>query len=308
MLKAKLQILLALFLEADALLEWPGQYTYQREDPASGQMLTCDRCPPGEYLVQHCTATHKSQCAPCPEKHYTQYWNYISKCQYCNVFCKENQHVKEECNRFQNRVCECDEGYYWDHEFCIKHMVCPPGYGVKHKGTPHTNTVCEKCPPGYFSSVSSSQEACEKHTDCKSQLQILNGTTWHDNLCISCENLRSTGVLSQYEDILSEFLARQNLDHKKLVKLGRTLLKEQGENVVYREQQHDSPKELIRSYVKNWSALQTAHRLIPDELISKLEEANLHAVARRLKRKFLKIRLDETLKLSYCLNAGTDRN
>ncbi|KAG2467494.1 TR11B factor, partial [Polypterus senegalus] len=245
----QLQILLALFLEADALLEWPGQYTYQREDPASGQMLTCDRCPPGEYLVQHCTATHKSQCAPCPEKHYTQYWNYISKCQYCNVFCKENQHVKEECNRFQNRVCECDEGYYWDHEFCIKHMVCPPGYGVKHKG-----------------------------------------------------------VLSQYEDILSEFLARQNLDHKKLVKLGRTLLKEQGENVVYREQQHDSPKELIRSYVKNWSALQTAHRLIPDELISKLEEANLHAVARRLKRKFLKIRLDETLKLSYCLNAGTDRN
>ncbi|MGH0137704.1 UNVERIFIED_CONTAM: hypothetical protein FKN15_040745, partial [Acipenser sinensis] len=249
--------------------------TYLHQDPVTGQTLTCNRCPPGQHLQNHCTATHQTICAPCSENYYTQYWNYIEKCQYCNNFCKENQFVKKECspfhNRvcecrkgyywhfefcikhsecppeygvkveenyytqywnyiekcqycnnfckenqfvkkecspFHNRVCECRKGYYWHFEFCIKHSECPPEYGVKVEGTPHKDTVCEKCPPGWFSSVSSKHEKCLKHTDCESLnlIQIISGTGWHDNLCSSCTDPKATGTFLFKSTYASFFL------------------------------------------------------------------------------------------------------
>lgn len=95
----------------------------------------CDKCPPGTFLKQHCTARQKTVCAPCPNHYYTDKWHTSDECLYCTTVCKELQYVKQECSRTHNRVCECEEGRYLEVEFCLKHRSCPPGFGVLHAGT-----------------------------------------------------------------------------------------------------------------------------------------------------------------------------
>ncbi|MBN3306085.1 TR11B factor, partial [Amia calva] len=170
--------------------------TYQHQDPVTGKMLSCDHCPPGTHLHSHCTATRQTVCAPCPASHYTQYWNYLYSCQYCNNFCNENQFVKKECSALHNRICECREGYFWDSEFCLKHTECPSGYGIKVKGTAYKDTLCEKCPSGYFSSKTLGHLSCVKHTNCTTLglKQVLQGTAWHNSLCVPCNDLEAQGT------------------------------------------------------------------------------------------------------------------
>ncbi|KAJ8395282.1 hypothetical protein AAFF_G00034840 [Aldrovandia affinis] len=124
--------------------------TYQHFDSVTGRGLTCNRCPPGSYMRQHCTANQQTKCVPCPSNHFTQYWNYVTKCLYCS-YCADDQIVKKECSPLHDRECECKEGYYWDSHFCLKHTECPSGYGIKQKGTAHKNNECEKCPHGSHS-------------------------------------------------------------------------------------------------------------------------------------------------------------
>lgn len=74
-------------------------------------------------------------CAPCADNYYTDAWHTSDECLYCKTACKELQHVKQECSRTHNRVCECEEGRYLEVEFCLKHRSCPPGSGVVQAGT-----------------------------------------------------------------------------------------------------------------------------------------------------------------------------
>lgn len=122
---------LLLFL---AELGCSAQPTYQWKDVVTREKLICQQCPPGTFVAQHCTRDRQTLCAPCPDLHYTQYWNYLEKCRYCNVICGEKQVEVQQCNSTHNRVCQCQEGYYSEMEFCIKHSECPPGSGVKELG------------------------------------------------------------------------------------------------------------------------------------------------------------------------------
>ncbi|XP_010152852.1 PREDICTED: tumor necrosis factor receptor superfamily member 6B-like, partial [Eurypyga helias] len=99
--------------------------TYQWKDAASNEVITCHQCPPGTFVARHCTQKTETVCDPCPELHYTQYWNYLEKCRYCNVICGEKQVEVQQCNATHNRVCQCQEGYYSEMEFCIRHSGCP---------------------------------------------------------------------------------------------------------------------------------------------------------------------------------------
>lgn len=100
----------------------------------TGEVLTCNKCPPGTHMKEHCTATTHTQCAPCRADHFTELWNYLPRCLYCSTMCTENQEVEEECSPVSDRVCRCKEGFYWNNDFCATHAECAPGYGVQTKG------------------------------------------------------------------------------------------------------------------------------------------------------------------------------
>ncbi|XP_068019327.1 tumor necrosis factor receptor superfamily member 11B [Melanerpes formicivorus] len=161
----------------------PPKYTHY--DPGTSRQLLCDQCPPGSYVKKHCTASSPTQCAPCPDQYYAEEWNSNDECQYCSTVCKELQFVKQECTSRQNRLCECVEGRYLELEFCLKHTECPPGFGVAQPGTPESDTVCKRCPEGFFSNETSSKAACLKHRNCSALgLKIaLKGNTVRDNIC-----------------------------------------------------------------------------------------------------------------------------
>uniref|UniRef100_A0A671S981 Death domain-containing protein n=1 Tax=Sinocyclocheilus anshuiensis TaxID=1608454 RepID=A0A671S981_9TELE len=139
--------------------------------------------PPGSHMSKHCTATEDTTCSPCPdsEDHFTQFWNYLPKLLYC------------KCSATNNRVCQCKEGYFWQANFCIKHSNV---FNV-FRGTLHSDTKYERCARGTFSAVTSSTSPCVKHTECKSMdlHAVLRGTSWHDNIYSTCENLQNSVLI-----------------------------------------------------------------------------------------------------------------
>jgi hypothetical protein len=52
-------------------------------------------------------------------------------------------------------------------------------------GTPERNTVCKRCPDGFFSNETSSKAPCRKHTNCSvfGLLLTKKGNATHDNIC-----------------------------------------------------------------------------------------------------------------------------
>ncbi|XP_055967057.1 tumor necrosis factor receptor superfamily member 11B [Sorex fumeus] len=185
----------------DISVKWTTQETippkYLHYDPETSKQLMCDQCPPGTFLKQHCTASQKTVCVSCQAHHYTDRWHISEECLYCSPVCKELQHVKQECNATHNRVCECEEGRYLELEFCLKHRSCPPGSGVLHPGTPERNTVCKRCPYGFFSNETSAKAPCRRHTNCSAfGLRLTQkGNATHDNICSeSSESTKRCGI------------------------------------------------------------------------------------------------------------------
>ncbi|XP_059909810.1 tumor necrosis factor receptor superfamily member 11B-like isoform X2 [Gadus macrocephalus] len=158
---------------------------YQHRDPVTSELLLCDQCPPGTAVKQHCTPDGPTLCRPCPERHYAEHWHWRDTCQYCTSVCKERQLVKQQCNSTHDQLCECAPGFHLEVEFCIIHNTCPIGYGVAAAGTPESDTVCERCPQGSFSSVGSPTEACRPHKNCSALgLKLLRaGTPSSNTLC-----------------------------------------------------------------------------------------------------------------------------
>ncbi|XP_063736409.1 tumor necrosis factor receptor superfamily member 11B-like isoform X2 [Eleginops maclovinus] len=158
---------------------------YQYRDPVTTDILLCDQCPPGTAVKQHCSAATPTECQVCPERHFAENWHWGDTCQYCTSVCKERQLVKQQCNSTHDQLCDCAPGFHLVVEFCITHSSCPPGYGVTALGTPVSDTTCESCPPGHFSSRDSSTEPCQPHKNCSDfGLKTLRwGTSTSDSLC-----------------------------------------------------------------------------------------------------------------------------
>lgn len=117
-----------LLVSADAVVV--ENLTLEYEDPDTGDALLCALCPPGTYVASPCTRTLDTVCLPCPQEHFTQFWNFLPKCLYCSV-CEGDRVVREQCSAASNRVCECRDGYYGEDGFCVPHSRCPPGKGAK---------------------------------------------------------------------------------------------------------------------------------------------------------------------------------
>uniref|UniRef100_G3NU53 TNFR-Cys domain-containing protein n=1 Tax=Gasterosteus aculeatus aculeatus TaxID=481459 RepID=G3NU53_GASAC len=173
--------------------------TFEHQDAFTGNVLICDKCPPGTHITEYCTATTPTVCAPCRRHHFTELWNYLPKCLYCSNFCTENQEVETECTVTSNRVCRCKDGSYLTGDSCVRHKECGPGRGVLTKGTLQRNTVCERCSGGYFSTSLSALESCVKHQECASgQIELLRGSVHQDTVCGSCEDLANVETLRTF--------------------------------------------------------------------------------------------------------------
>ncbi|KAI4811558.1 hypothetical protein KUCAC02_014439 [Chaenocephalus aceratus] len=184
--------------------------TFNHRDPSTRETLICDKCPPGTHMTAYCTPTTPTVCAPCRSRHFTELWNYLPRCLYCNNYCMENQEVETECTATTNRVCRCKQGFYMTNEFCWTHSKCGPGNGVKTQGTSQIDTVCEQCSDGYFSKSSSALESCVKHQECASgQISLLPVSNNHDTLCGSCEYLSNGG--ETLRTFVSGFFSRQRM-------------------------------------------------------------------------------------------------
>ncbi|XP_036604199.1 tumor necrosis factor receptor superfamily member 6B [Trichosurus vulpecula] len=202
--------------------------TYSWRDAETQEWLLCDQCPPGTFVKHHCSYRSRTVCQPCPSLHYTQYWNYLEKCRYCNVFCGEHEEEAQACNATHNRACRCQLGYYAHADFCIEHSACPPGSGVVTLGTPNQNTQCQPCPKGTFSDNSSSTEKCQPHRNCTTLGMFLNvpGTSFHDAICTRCAGFLSSTPEpgdKECEQAVIDFVAFQNISLKRLMRLQQAL-------------------------------------------------------------------------------------
>uniref|UniRef100_A0A671S977 Death domain-containing protein n=1 Tax=Sinocyclocheilus anshuiensis TaxID=1608454 RepID=A0A671S977_9TELE len=142
--------------------------------------------PPGSHMSKHCTATEDTTCSPCPdsEDHFTQFWNYLPKLLYCKFASVKKAIFGKPTSASSTRSVHMDTE--WD----FRHF-----WGII--GTLHSDTKYERCARGTFSAVTSSTSPCVKHTECKSMdlHAVLRGTSWHDNIYSTCENLQNSVLI-----------------------------------------------------------------------------------------------------------------
>ncbi|PNJ09085.1 TNFRSF21 isoform 2 [Pongo abelii] len=159
--------------------------TYRHVDRATGQVLTCDKCPAGTYVSEHCTNTSLRVCSSCPVGTFTRHENGIEKCHDCSQPCPWPMVEKLPCAALTDRECTCPPGMFQSNATCAHHTVCPVGWGVRKKGTETEDVRCKQCARGTFSDVPSSVMKCKAYTDCLSQnlVVIKPGTKETDNVC-----------------------------------------------------------------------------------------------------------------------------
>ncbi|XP_064132221.1 tumor necrosis factor receptor superfamily member 5 isoform X1 [Loxodonta africana] len=149
----------------------------------------CDLCPPGKKLVNHCTEDTNTECQPC---HAGEFLDTLNTERWCHQhkYCDPNLglRVEREGTLETDATCTCREGLHCTShtcDSCAPHSSCPPGFGVKHIATGVSDTVCQPCPVGFFSNVSSAFEKCHPWTSCKTkdQAELKAGTNMTDVLC-----------------------------------------------------------------------------------------------------------------------------
>uniref|UniRef100_A0A6I8N0E0 Tumor necrosis factor receptor superfamily member 21 n=1 Tax=Ornithorhynchus anatinus TaxID=9258 RepID=A0A6I8N0E0_ORNAN len=159
--------------------------TYQHVDRATGHVLTCDKCPAGTFVSEHCTNSSLRVCSSCPPGTFTRHENGIEKCHDCTKPCEVPMVEKTPCSALNDRVCACPPGMFLANDTCVPHSVCPTGWGVRKKGTETEDVRCRPCGRGTFSDVPSSVMRCRAHTDCRGRnlTVVAAGTKEKDSIC-----------------------------------------------------------------------------------------------------------------------------
>ncbi|XP_004636178.1 tumor necrosis factor receptor superfamily member 5 [Octodon degus] len=151
--------------------------------------VCCDKCPPGEKLVDECTEFKATQCVRCQQGEFLDTWNRERHCR-VHRYCDPNLglQVQKEGTLEADTTCVCEEGRHCTNdacEHCDLHTSCGLGFGVKELGTGASDTICEPCPDGFFSNVSSASEKCHPWTSCERKylVALQAGTSTSDAVC-----------------------------------------------------------------------------------------------------------------------------
>ncbi|XP_061486205.1 tumor necrosis factor receptor superfamily member 6B [Rhineura floridana] len=272
------------------------QPTYKRQDHRTGETLVCHQCPPGMHLYRECTKDTLTICKPCPDLHYTRYWNYLNRCLYCNIFCNSLEEESQACNGTHNRACQCKAGYYSDSDFCIKHSNCPLGTGVTQLGNPQEDTKCAPCPQGTFSCSFSSTDPCQSHQNCSAQGLEVNvpGNQFHDTICTPCKLKKANDTSDRADDMsgnrddcqeaVIDFVPYQVGSHRRLQRLKRILsgvLPANGSN-------KKSPAELQVELHTYLIQLKNTHgkEFVVRKLLGALKRMKLQHVQQKIQKRF----------------------
>ncbi|XP_055401138.1 tumor necrosis factor receptor superfamily member 5 isoform X1 [Bubalus kerabau] len=163
--------------------------------------LCCDLCPPGQKLVNDCTEVSKTECQSCGKGEFLSTWNrekYCHEHRYCNP--NLGLRIQSEGTLNTDTTCVCVEGQHCTShtcERCTPHSLCLPGFGVKQIATGVLDTICEPCPVGFFSNVSSAFEKCHRWTSCerKGLVEQHVGTNKTDVVCGFQSRMRTLVVI-----------------------------------------------------------------------------------------------------------------
>ncbi|XP_032119444.1 tumor necrosis factor receptor superfamily member 5 isoform X1 [Sapajus apella] len=156
----------------------------------------CTLCQPGQKLVNDCTEFTETQCLPCGKGEFLDTWNRETHC-HQHKYCDPNLglRVQQEGTSVTDNICVCKEGRHCTSkacESCVLHHSCSPGFGVKQIATGVSDTICEPCPVGSFSNVSSAFEKCRPWTRCETKglAEQQAGTDKTDAVCGPQNRLR----------------------------------------------------------------------------------------------------------------------
>ncbi|XP_032275796.1 tumor necrosis factor receptor superfamily member 5 isoform X3 [Phoca vitulina] len=165
------------------------EHTACREKQYLINSQCCNLCPPGEKLVNDCTETINTECTRCKTGEFLGTWNSERHC-HQHKYCDPNLglRVQREGTSETDTTCTCNEGLHCASntcESCTLHSPCPPGLGVKWIATGVSDTICDPCPVGFFSNVSSALEKCHPWTSCETKglMEIQAGTNKTDAVC-----------------------------------------------------------------------------------------------------------------------------
>uniref|UniRef100_A0A3B1JNF9 TNFR-Cys domain-containing protein n=1 Tax=Astyanax mexicanus TaxID=7994 RepID=A0A3B1JNF9_ASTMX len=95
--------------------------------------------------------------------------------------------ARPDCDR-EELSAPCRDGFYTEFwNYVPECLPCDPCEVNQEEIRPCTrfhNRVCQ-CKPGYF---------CKKHTVCSLGKLVISGTNWHDNICVTCDNITTQGM------------------------------------------------------------------------------------------------------------------
>ncbi|PNJ85973.1 tumor necrosis factor receptor superfamily member 5 isoform X3 [Pongo pygmaeus] len=161
----------------------------------------CSLCQPGQKLVSDCTEFTETECLPCGESEFLDTWNRETRC-HQHKYCDPNLglRVQQKGTSETDTICTCEEGRHCTSEACescVLHRSCSPGFGVKRIATGISDTICEPCPVGFFSNVSSAFEKCHPWTSCETKDLVVQqaGTNKTDVVCGPQDRLRALVVI-----------------------------------------------------------------------------------------------------------------
>nr|XP_015093247.1 tumor necrosis factor receptor superfamily member 5 isoform X1 [Vicugna pacos] len=179
----------------------PEPLTKCREDQYVINSQCCNLCPPGEKLVNDCTEVTATECLPCSKGEFLATWNREKHC-HQHKYCDPNLGllVQREGTLKTDTICICGEGQHCTSdtcESCTQNSLCLPGLGVKQIATGVSDTICEPCPVGFFSNVSSAFEKCYPWTSCESKglVEQRAGTNKTDVVCGFQHRMRALVVI-----------------------------------------------------------------------------------------------------------------
>ncbi|XP_075951500.1 tumor necrosis factor receptor superfamily member 14-like [Anarhichas minor] len=156
---------------------------------ATTDMQCCPMCHEGTVVRRDCTRQLGTRCIPCVDGTFMNQPNGLTKCFPCTP-CDQGPGLfaQQGCTVTKDTVCDVVRGYfcktYMDETGCSlaqKHTSCDPGHRIKRPGTSRTDTVCESCPPAYFSLEGVN---CTVWTTCsETEVKVEEGHASRDVVC-----------------------------------------------------------------------------------------------------------------------------